>query len=177
MTGQFIEQLQADIAAQKTRASARIAALVPFKMGRDEELPLQAHMGTVWMRSAAGSAIEFYSWRDANYCHGPMYEAEDVAQTHATVHTLARTDRAYLKTWEDFTLYDLDMFHTLVWSLLRAGFTLWTDPPEHYSNNQQDAEKKDKVEKAGDLVIMAKGYNVTRHIDGMAALRQRGWIV
>lgn len=132
MTDHFITQLLADIEAQRKRTDARIRSLVPAgnceQFPDCNEFPLQAWMGTVWARSESGSVIEFYNYIDPAYVHGPMYMTEDVHITHGYFHSLARSDRAFFSRWKDFSLYDTESFHTLLHSLVKAGFTILIDP-------------------------------------------------
>ena len=124
----FISKLHADIELQKLATLKRVAKLHQWKPAAgfqtSDELPIEASMGTIWMRSPAGSVIEFYSYIDPAYLHDPMYEIEETQLIQVSFHMLARSDRAFLKRWDDFTLYDLDMYHRLIASLQRAGFVI-----------------------------------------------------
>jgi hypothetical protein len=146
MPDSFIKDLLQDISQQKQATADRISRLQPWKQNVHSvtELPIEATLGTMWMQSDSGSVIEFYTWIDPVYCHGPMYETEEVHMTQVTFHTLAKYDRAFLKRWEDFTLYDLEMYHRLIATLQRAGFRIMLDPANYREENEQRAEREKK---------------------------------
>lgn len=112
----------ADIERHRVAHTARIERLVEWS---DEEWPTESSLGTMWMKSPSGSVIEFYSYIDPGYCHGPMYVTEQLNLVQATIHSLAHYDRAFLKRWDDFTMHSLEIYHAVITTLLRAGFRIY----------------------------------------------------
>jgi hypothetical protein len=94
----------------------------------------------MWMRSAAGTVIEFYNYIDPAYVYEPMYEVENLHLTQGYFHSLARSDRTFFKKWEDFTLYDTNSFHRFVEGLLKAGFQIMLDPDAYWEANLRESE-------------------------------------
>jgi hypothetical protein len=140
-----VAELLCNIEQQKHAVEQRIAALQPWRPNGHSDppdLPLEATLGTMWMRSDTGSTLEFYSWIDPAYCHGPMYEVEEVHMTQVTFHKLAKYDRAFLKRCDDFTIYDIESFHRLIAALQRAGFQIMLDPLEREEKREEKREQK-----------------------------------
>lgn len=92
------------------------------------ELPTQAFLGTVFLRSPLGTLVEFYS-----YIH-PDFKTDDLVYLdrgwdqkiiRATFHVLARADKIHFRKWDDFTIYDTDTFHRLLNRLSQNGFRIY----------------------------------------------------
>lgn len=118
MQTEFIKKLLDDIEIKKLEIAA-----IPYTVSLDD-IPIQSILGTVRMCSSSGSIVDFYSWIDPEYCHGPLYNREEVHMTNVIFHKLSRQDKAFFRKWDDFTLYDISQFHKLICELRRAGFVL-----------------------------------------------------
>lgn len=89
------------------------------------ELPIEAYLGTLNIRSKKGTHIKCYSYIDPDYKpHG--YEFYDKGYPQQIIHiefkNLQRIDKAFLSQWTDFTLYNLETYHRWIRSLLQDGF-------------------------------------------------------
>lgn len=95
---------------------------------QDGELPVQAYLGTIYAKSAAGTVIEFYSYYDPDFKPDEyIYVERGYCQKiiNATFHNLVRKDKIFFKKWDDFTMYCTDEFHRVLRYLVAEGFTLY----------------------------------------------------
>lgn len=118
----FVESLQFDIANYKYS---------PILI-ESVDLPVDAFLGTLVLKSPLGTVLECYSYIDPDYKPDKyIYVERGYSQKIIQVEfkQLARQDKIYFKSWNDFTIFDTEIFHTFVSRLLQNGFKLFTIKP------------------------------------------------
>ena len=94
-----------------------------------DDLPIEAYLGTVYMKSKLGSLLEFTSYWEHDY-RPPEYifmqqKYHVMKIIDVAFHHLARPDKAYFTRWKGFEMYCIDEFHSLLRYLKRCDFQLY----------------------------------------------------
>lgn len=115
-----MQDLLRDIAAHAALDGSK---LKPIKY-EETNLPVEAYWGTLYLRSEAGTLLEFYSYFDPDFKTIPHYPGWNQKIIQTRFHKLERVDKIYFKKFEDFEMYDTEIFHRLLSFLHKNGFTL-----------------------------------------------------